>query len=67
MTLYEDFSMFPPCEFFFSFFTWEFYHTQLSRQENLGFFPRVAARLYLRLDYIAGRSRGLFARTGHDF
>ena len=29
--------MFPPREFFFLFFMWEFYNPQLSRQENLGF------------------------------
>ena len=34
---------------------------------KLWFSPRPAKRLYLRLNHRAGRSRGLFMRTGRGF
>ena len=40
-------------------FTWDFYNPLPSRQENLGFFPLLVKRLYLWLNYITRRLRGL--------
>ena len=67
LTLYEYFSMFPPCEFFLFILYVGILQPTTLKVGKLRFFPRPTARLYLRLNYIAGRLRGLFARTGHDF
>ena len=59
--------MFPPCEFFFFNLYVGLLQPTTLKAGKLRFFPRPVARLYLRLNYIVGRSRGLFTRTGHDF
>ena len=63
--------MFPPCELFlfiiFFFFYMGILQPTALKAGKLWFSPQLAKHLYSRLNYRVGRSRGLFARTGHAF